>query len=193
VLALGASTGGTEALREIVEVLPAGAPGLVVVQHMPAGFTRTLADRLNRSARVEVKEAETGDELRAGRVLIAPGDRHMRLERVRSGYSVDVFGGPLVSRHRPSVDVLFTSVARAAGPDAVGAILTGMGDDGARGLLEMRRAGGATIAQNEESCVVFGMPKAAIERGAAEEVVPLTRVVERMLARAGAPSRDRSA
>lgn len=193
VLAIGASTGGTEALREIVEVLPPDAPGLVVVQHMPAGFTRALAERLNRSAEVEVREAESGDEVRNGRVLIAPGDRHMRLERTGAGYAVDVFGGPLVSRHRPSVDVLFNSVAQAAGSDAVGAILTGMGDDGARGLLEMRRAGAGTLAQSEDSCVVFGMPKAAIERGAVDEVVPLDRLVERLLARAGAPARGRSA
>jgi two-component system chemotaxis response regulator CheB len=184
VLAIGASTGGPDALRLVVEALPPEAPGTAIVQHMPAGFTRAFADRLNRGARVEVKEAEAGDELSRGRVLIAPGDRHLRVHRAGKGYEVEVAGGPLVSRHRPSVDVLFHSVAEAAGRDAVGVILTGMGEDGARGLLAMREAGARTFAQDEESCAVYGMPKAAVALGAVDEICSLAGLPERILRRA---------
>ena len=173
ILALGASTGGTEALRTILESMPADAPGMLVVQHMPEMFTRAFAERLDRSCRIEVKEAVDGDRVLEGRALIAPGNKHMLLRRNGGHYAVEVAEGPLVSRHRPSVDVLFRSVAIAAGRNAVGAILTGMGDDGAMGLLEMRQAGAVTLAQDEASSVVFGMPKEAIERGAVDEVVPL--------------------
>ena len=181
VIAIGASTGGTEALRAILEVLPDDAPGLVIVQHMPEGFTRAFADRLNGLCRVHVKEAESGDRVEAGRALIAPGNRHLLLRRSGSSYRVDVVDGPAVSRHRPSVDVLFRSVAQAAGRQAVGALLTGMGRDGAHGLLEMKVVGAATLAQDEASCVVFGMPKEAIALGAADEVVPLRRMPARLL------------
>ena len=183
VVALGASTGGTEALRLVLEAMPVDSPGLLVVQHMPEAFTRAFAERLDRSCRIEVKEAADGDRVLEGRALVAPGNRHLMLRRSGGHYAVEVADGPLVSRHRPSVDVLFRSVARAAGPNAVGAILTGMGDDGASGLLEMRQAGAATLAQDEASCVVFGMPKEAIERGAADDVVPLDQMASALLRR----------
>ena len=186
VVAVGASTGGTEALREVLEAMPPDAPGIVIVQHMPEFFTKAFADRLNGSCRVEVKEAAHGDRVMAGRALVAPGNRHTLLVRSGAHYAVEVRDGPLVSRHRPSVDVLFRSVAVAAGPNAVGVILTGMGSDGAEGLLEMKRAGALTIAQDEASCVVFGMPKEAIERGAIDDVVPLGRLAHFILRRAGA-------
>ena len=191
VIALGASTGGTEALRTILEAMPADAPGLLVVQHMPEGFTRAFADRLDRTCRIEVKEAADGDRVLDGRALIAPGQRHMMLRRSGAHYVVELSDGPLVSRHRPSVDVLLRSVAAAAGRNAVGAILTGMGDDGAAGLLEMRQAGAVTLAQDEDSCVVFGMPRAAIERGAADHVVPLDHMAARVLRHAEGLSRPR--
>ncbi len=191
VVAIGASTGGTEALREILEAVPPDAPGTVIVQHMPETFTRAFADRLCRTCRIEVKEAASGDRVTDGRALIAPGNRHMILVRSGAHYAVEVHDGPLVSRHRPSVDVLFRSVACAAGPNAVGVILTGMGDDGADGLLEMRRAGATTLAQDEASCVVFGMPKQAIERGAADHVVPLASVAGAILRRGGGAHADR--
>jgi two-component system, chemotaxis family, protein-glutamate methylesterase/glutaminase len=181
ILALGASTGGTEALRTILESMPADAPGMLVVQHMPEVFTRAFAERLDRSCRIEVKEAVDGDRVLEGRALIAPGNKHMLLRRNGGHYAVEVAEGPLVSRHRPSVDVLFRSVAIAAGRNAVGAILTGMGDDGAMGLLEMKQAGAVTLAQDEASSVVFGMPKEAIERGAVDEVVPLDQVAAMLL------------
>jgi two-component system chemotaxis response regulator CheB len=181
ILALAASTGGTEALRTILEELPPDAPGAVVVQHMPEGFTRAFADRLNAACRIEVKEAENGDRVSEGRALVAPGNRHTSVARDASGFFVEVSDGPLVSRHRPSADVLFRSVAAAAGRDAVGAILTGMGADGAPGLLAMSRAGAATIAQDEASSVVFGMPKEAIALGAASEVLPLTAIAQALL------------
>jgi two-component system chemotaxis response regulator CheB len=158
---------------------------MVVVQHMPEVFTRTFAERLDRLCRIEVKEAASGDRVRAGRALIAPGNRHTRLVRTGAHYEVEVDDGPLVSRHRPSVDVLFRSVAKAAGPNALGVILTGMGDDGAEGLAEMKRAGAATIAQDERSCVVFGMPKEAIERHAVDDVLPLSRIAAAILHKAG--------
>jgi len=181
VVAIGASTGGTEALRTILEAMPADVPGLVIAQHMPEVFTRAFAERLNVSCRIEVKEAVDLDRVLEGRALIAPGNRHLLLRRSGGHYRVEVADGPLVSRHRPSVDVLFRSVAMAAGSNAVGVILTGMGDDGAAGLLEMRQAGAKTLAQDEDSCVVFGMPKEAIQRGAVDEIVGLERMAPVML------------
>lgn len=170
---MGASTGGTESLRAVLETLPADSPGIVIVQHMPEKFTAAFARRLNGLCQVEVKEAEDGDSVLRGRVLIAPGNRHMLLQRSGARYYVSIKDGPLVSRHRPSVDVLFRSAAHHAGGNALGILMTGMGDDGAAGLLEMRQAGATTIAQDEETSVVFGMPKEAITRGAAMKVVPL--------------------
>ena len=184
VLALGASTGGTEALRFVLEAMPPGCPGLVIVQHMPEGFTRAFAQRLDELCAIEVKEASEGDRVVAGRALIAPGNRHLLLQRSGEGYIVRLESGPLVSRHRPSVDVLFGSVARAAGGRAVGALFTGMGRDGAEGLAKMRSAGAVTLAQDEASCVVFGMPKEAIALGAVDEVVSLGEMPARLLARA---------
>jgi two-component system chemotaxis response regulator CheB len=173
VVCIGASTGGTESLRVVLEALPADSPGIVVVQHMPEKFTAALARRLDTLSAMEVREAADGDTVLRGRVLIAPGNKHMLLQRSGARYYVAVKDGPLVSRHRPSVDVLFRSAAHNAGGNALGIIMTGMGDDGARGLLEMRQAGAATIAQDEASCVVFGMPKEAIALGGAERVLPL--------------------
>ncbi|AYG95401.1 chemotaxis response regulator protein-glutamate methylesterase [Brevundimonas naejangsanensis] len=176
VVCIGASTGGTEALREVLQALPANAPGVVVVQHMPAGFTAAFAKRLNSVCEVEVKEARHGDPVLRGHVLIAPGDKHLLLERQGARYQVAIKDGPPVSRHRPSVDVLFRSAARAAGRNALGVIMTGMGDDGARGLLEMKEAGACTLAQDEATSVVFGMPREAIARGAALKVAPLEQI-----------------
>ena len=176
VVAIGASAGGTEALHLLLRGLPPDSPGIVVVQHMPEGFTAAFAQRLNEECPVSVKEAESGDRLESGRVLIAPGNRHTLVQRVGFSYFIEVRDGPLVSRHRPSVDVLFRSVAQSAGPNAIGVIMTGMGDDGAIGLLEMREAGAHTIAQDEASCVVFGMPKEAIALGGAKEVLPLSSI-----------------
>jgi two-component system, chemotaxis family, protein-glutamate methylesterase/glutaminase len=173
IVCIGASTGGTESLRELLEVLPVDSPGIVIVQHMPELFTAAFARHLDGLCQVSVKEAEDGDPVLRGRVLIAPGNRHTLLQRNGARYHVSVREGPLVSRHRPSVDVLFRSAARSAGANALGIIMTGMGDDGAAGLLEMREAGAQTVAQNEETCVVFGMPKEAIARGAAMRIVPL--------------------
>lgn len=181
IIVVGASTGGTEALRELLEPLPADGPGLVIVQHMPEGFTGAFARRLNQCCRIEVKEAESGDRVVQGRALIAPGNRHVVLRRTGGQYAVDVVEGPLVSRHRPSVDVLFRSAAQAAGPNAIGVILTGMGDDGAEGLREMKGAGARTLAQDEASCVVFGMPKEAIARGAVDEILPLNMISAALL------------
>ena len=181
VVAIGASTGGTEALREVLGAMPPDCPGIAVVQHMPELFTRAFADRLNRECAVEVKEASNGDRLNPGRVLIAPGNHHMLVQRSGAHYIVEVIEGPLVSRHRPSVDVLFRSVAKSAGPNAVGVIMTGMGDDGAQGLLEMRQAGAKTVAQDESTCVVFGMPREAIARGAARAVVPLRSIAHTIM------------
>lgn len=176
IICIGASTGGTEALREVLEALPAATPGILIVQHMPEKFTHAFAHRLDGLCAMTIKEAEDGDVVQPGRVLIAPGNQHMLLQRAGTRYTVNIMDGPHVSRHRPSVDVLFRSAAQAAGRNAMGIILTGMGDDGARGLLEMRQAGSVTLAQDEDSCVVFGMPKEAIQRGAAGKVVPLSRV-----------------
>ncbi len=182
VVCIGASTGGTEALREVLVALPANAPGIVVVQHMPESFTKAFAKRLNTLCEVDVKEAENGDTVMRGHVLIAPGGlRHTMLERQGARYVVAVKEGPLVSRHRPSVDVLFRSAARNAGANAVGIIMTGMGDDGARGLLEMKQAGARTIAQDEATSVVFGMPKEAIARGAADRIAPLDAIARELL------------
>lgn len=176
VIALGTSTGGTQALQTVLTSLPEDCPGIVVVQHMPEKFTAAFADRLNRLCRCEVKEAANGDRVRPGRVLIAPGGRHMQLKRSGAQYHVTIQDGPPVNRHKPSVDVLFRSVAREAGKNAIGVIMTGMGDDGARGLLEMRAAGALTAAQDEASCVVFGMPKEAIARGAAAQIIALSQI-----------------
>ena len=176
IICIGASTGGTEALREVLAALPAGGPAILIVQHMPEKFTIAFARRLNSLCAIDVKEAADGDVVPAGRVLIAPGNQHMVLVRSGSRYTVSIVDGPHVSRHRPSVDVLFRSAAQVAGRNAMGIILTGMGDDGARGLLEMRLAGSMTLAQDEDSCVVFGMPKEAIERGAVAKIVALRKV-----------------
>ena len=178
VIAIGASTGGTEAIREVLTAMGPDCPGIVIVQHMPELFTRAFAERLNKDCVIEVKEAANGDRILNGRALIAPGNHHLLVQRSGAHYVVAVKDGPLVSRHRPSVDVLFRSVAAAAGPNAVGVIMTGMGDDGAEGLLEMRQAGAKTIAQDEATCVVFGMPKEAIARGAAESVLSLPRIAD---------------
>ena len=181
VVVVGASTGGTEALRELLEAMPPDAPGLAIVQHMPEVFTAQFAKRLDQLCRIEVKEAQTNDRLVSGRALIAPGNRHLVVRRSGAHYFVDVVDGPPVSLHRPSVNVLFRSAAQAAGPNAVGVILTGMGDDGAAGLAELRRAGARTIAQDEATCVVFGMPKEAIAAGGVEEVLPLPRIAAQVL------------
>jgi len=185
VVVIGASTGGTEALRALLEALPPDAPGIVIVQHMPEMFTRAFADRLDSLCRITVKEAERNDTVLRGRALIAPGNHHTLLKRSGARYYVDIKDGPLVSRHRPSVDVLFRSAARYAGANAVGVIMTGMGDDGASGMLEMKQAGAVTIAQDEATSVVFGMPNEAIKRGAVDIVLPLQRIAASMLVHAG--------
>jgi two-component system, chemotaxis family, protein-glutamate methylesterase/glutaminase len=182
VVCVGASTGGTEALREFLEELPANAPGIVIVQHMPEKFTAAFAKRLNGLCEMEIKEAENGDPVLRGHVLIAPGDKHMLLERQGARYVVSVKDGPLVSRHRPSVDVLFRSAARSAGANAMGIIMTGMGDDGARGMLEMHQAGAFNVAQDEATSVVFGMPKEAIAKGGVDRVLPLDAIARELLA-----------
>ena len=183
VIAIGASTGGTEALREVLVEFPADSPGIVVVQHMPEMFTKQFAKRLDDLCQLTVKEAENGDKVLRGQVLIAPGGKHMLVKRSGAIYYVEIIDGPLVNRHRPSVDVLFRSVARYAGKNAVAAILTGMGDDGARGMLEMKEAGVFTVAQDEKSCVVFGMPKEAIRMGGVDKVVPLKDVTRTLLSK----------
>ncbi|OQY60312.1 MAG: chemotaxis response regulator protein-glutamate methylesterase [Desulfobacteraceae bacterium 4572_88] len=176
VVAVGASTGGTEALRIFLEAFPLDCSGIVIVQHMPEHFTRAFSDRLNTICRIEVKEAENGDSVLRGRALIGPGNRHILLKRSGARYYVEVRDGPLVCRHRPSVDVLFRSAARYAGANAVGVIMTGMGDDGARGMREMKEAGAMNIAQDEATSVVFGMPQEAIKRGAVDKVLPLESI-----------------
>ncbi|NUM87843.1 MAG: chemotaxis response regulator protein-glutamate methylesterase [Bdellovibrionales bacterium] len=181
VLAIGSSTGGTEALKEVFLRMPEKIPAILVVQHIPAVFSRAFADRLNSLNPFEVKEAENGDEVRPGRVLIAPGGHQMRVAKVSGRCQVVVDKSPPVNRHQPSVDVLFESVAKVLGADAVGAILTGMGADGARGLLQMKETGSSTLAQDEASCVVYGMPQAAVKLGAADEVVPLLRMAEKLM------------
>ncbi len=180
-VAIGSSTGGVEALRDIILALPPDAPPIVVTQHIPPHFSRSFAERLNGLAAVRVKEAEDGDRVVAGHVYIAPGDRHMEVKRSGAALVLHLHDGPLVSGHKPSVDVLFQSVAEACGAKAVGIILTGMGRDGAQGLLEMRKAGAQTRGQDETSCVVYGMPKAAFEIGAVEKELPLSRIAEEIL------------
>ncbi len=176
IIAVGASTGGTEAIRIFLEGLSSESPGVVVVQHMPELFTKSFADRLNSLLPLEIKEAQNGDKVMRGQVLIAPGSHHMLLKKRGTTYFVEIIDGPLVNRHRPSVDVLFRSVAMAAGSNAVGIIMTGMGDDGAQGMLEMKEAGAMTIAQDEKSCVVFGMPKEAIKLNAVDKILPLESI-----------------
>jgi two-component system chemotaxis response regulator CheB len=176
IVAVGASTGGTEALRVLLESLPADAPGLVIVQHMPEQFTAQFARRLNELCRITVKEAEDKESVLRGQALIAPGNKHMLLKRSGARYYVEIRDGPLVSRHRPSVDVLFRSAARYAGKNSVGVIMTGMGDDGAKGMLEMKEAGAYNLAQDEASCVVFGMPQEAIKAGGVDRVLPLSHL-----------------
>ncbi|MGB8932430.1 MAG: chemotaxis response regulator protein-glutamate methylesterase [Anaeromyxobacteraceae bacterium] len=181
VVVIGASTGGTEALREFLQVMPPDAPGIAIVQHMPEVFTAQFAKRLDEICRIEVKEAETNDRLVSGRALIAPGNHHLAVRRSGALYFVDVLDGPPVKLHRPSVEVLFRSAAQAAGKNAVGVIMTGMGDDGADAMVELRQAGAHTIAQDESTCVVFGMPKEAIERGGVDEILPLPRIAGAVL------------
>ena len=175
-IAIGTSTGGTQALEEVLVRLPRVCPGILIVQHMPEKFTASFAERLNSLAQIQVREAKNNDRIIPGLALIAPGGKHMALKRNGAQYHVEIFDGAPVNRHRPSVDVLFRSVAKFAGRNATGIIMTGMGDDGARGLLEMREAGARTVAQDEQSCVVFGMPKEAIQLGAVKEVLPLSRI-----------------
>jgi two-component system chemotaxis response regulator CheB len=181
VIAVGASTGGTEALRVFLTALPLDCPPVVIVQHMPEVFTRAFADRLNQECGIEVAEARDGDRLQTGQALIAPGNRHMLVDRSGKELVVRIIDGPLVSRHRPSVDVLFRSVATSVGSKAVGIIMTGMGDDGAQGLSEMKEAGADTIAQDEATSIVFGMPKSAISRGAVDIVIPLEHIARAAL------------
>lgn len=185
-IAIGASTGGTEAIRHVLQPLPLSSPALLITQHMPPGFTRSFADRLNKLCQIGVKEAEDGERVLPGHAYIAPGDRHMELARSGANYQIKIHDGPAVNRHRPSVDVLFHSVAKQAGRNAVGVILTGMGNDGAAGMLAMRQAGAWTLAQNEASCVVFGMPREAINMGGVCEVVDLSQVSQQMLAKISA-------
>jgi two-component system chemotaxis response regulator CheB len=188
-VALGSSTGGTQALEHVLSALPAETPGIVIVQHMPGQFTRSFAERLNSICEIEVKEAQDGDAVLPGRALLAPGNFHMVVRASGARRVVGIVDGPRVGRHKPSVDVLFDSVASVAGANAIGALMTGMGADGARGLKAMRDSGAWTIAQDEKSCVVFGMPRVAIELGAACEVAPLDRIAQRLLERA-AVARD---
>ena len=178
ILALGASTGGTEAIQTILAGFPSNTPPVIIVQHMPAGFTRTFAERLNNIFSFRVKEAENGEELTHGKVLIAPGGYHTAIRQSAGGYCADVYGGALVNRHRPAVDVLFGSVARVAGGNATGILLTGMGSDGAAGLLEMKKSGALTIAQDKATSVVYGMPKEAEKIGAVQYVLPLQHIAE---------------
>lgn len=181
VIVLGASTGGTEAIRSLLREMPENMPGIAIVQHMPEGFTRSFSNSLNQISRLEVKEAENGDKLYKGRVLIAPGNKHMLLKRVGKEYFVEVKDGPLVNRHRPSVDVLFRSAARYAGNNALGIILTGMGNDGAKGMQELHDTGAHTIAQDETSCIVFGMPKEAIKAGGIDDILPLNTITQSLV------------
>lgn len=183
IIAIGASTGGTEALRHVLEPLPPACPALLITQHMPAGFTHSFAERLNRICQITVKEAEQGERVLPGHAYIAPGDKHMQLERSGANYQIRLLNTPPVNRHRPAVDVLFQSVAACAGRNAVGVLLTGMGNDGAAGLLEMKKAGSWTIAQNEASCVVYGMPREAVLLDAASEVTHLNEISQHMINR----------
>jgi len=178
VVAIGTSTGGTQALEEILSSLPSMSPGIVIVQHMPEKFTRAFATRLNGLCEIEVKEAENLEVVTPGKALIAPGGKHMMLKRNGTRYFIEIIDGPLVNRHRPSVDVLFRSAAASAGKNALGIIMTGMGDDGAKGLLEMKNSGAHTLAQDKDSCVVYGMPKEAVNLGAVCESISLRRIPE---------------
>ena len=189
VVALGTSTGGTQALEVVLTSLPRACPGIVIVQHMPALFTAEFANRLNGLCQIAVKEAQNNDRVTPGRALIAPGGKHLLLRRNGAQYFVEVMDGPLVNRHRPSVDVLFRSVAKCAGANALGVIMTGMGDDGAAGLLEMRKAGARTLAQDEESCVVYGMPKEAVKRGGVERTVALSAIWREIMQQLGSEVR----
>ncbi|RAW98258.1 MULTISPECIES: protein-glutamate methylesterase/protein-glutamine glutaminase [unclassified Photorhabdus] len=182
-IAVGASTGGTEAIKNLLQPLPVTSPALLITQHMPPGFTRSFAERLNKLSQITVKEAENGERILPGHAYIAPGDRHMELCRNGADYQVLISDAPAVNRHRPSVDVLFRSIAKFAGKNAVGVLLTGMGSDGAAGLLEMKQAGAYTLAQDEASCVVFGMPRAAIQMGAVDEVMDILKMSKSMLAK----------
>lgn len=182
VVAIGASTGGTQALQQVLTAMPSNAPGMVIVQHMPEHFTRAFADRLNSLCSIEVKEAENGDDVLPGRALIAPGNFHLLLKRSGARYYVEVRSGPLVGRHRPSVNVLFKSVATYAGANAIGVIMTGMGADGAEGIRMMKNSGAATIAQDEATSVVYGMPCEAVKTGAIDHVCPLDRIPAQILA-----------
>ncbi|GGX80059.1 chemotaxis response regulator protein-glutamate methylesterase [Litchfieldella qijiaojingensis] len=188
-LIIGASTGGTEAIRAVLEPLPANAPALMITQHMPGGFTRSFAERLNKLCRITVKEAEDGERVVPGHAYIAPGDAHLKLARSGANYVARLDSGPPVNRHRPSVDVLFDSVAQHAGRNAIGVLLTGMGRDGAQGLLRMHQAGSTTLAQDEASCVVFGMPREAIALGGASEVISLEEIAPRLMALVAASGR----
>jgi len=181
VIVVGASTGGTEAISEFLMSMPPDSPGIVIVQHMPEKFTASFAKRLNSVCAISVKEAEDNDTVIRGRALIAPGNRHMMLKRSGARYYVEIKDGPLVSRHRPSVDVLFRSAAMYAGKNAIGVILTGMGDDGAKGMSEMKEAGAFNIAQDERTSVVYGMPREAVKAGAVDCVLPLNNIAERAL------------
>jgi len=186
VIAIGTSTGGTQALERVLTALPRVCLGMVIVQHMPEKFTGAFAERLNSLCQIEVREAKTGDRVMPGRALIAPGGKHMLMRRSGAQYHVEVVDGPPVSRHRPSVDVLFRSVAKCAGRNALGIIMTGMGDDGAKGMKEMHDMGAKTLAQDEESCVVYGMPKEAVKLGAVDRIVPLELVAHEIVAYGGA-------
>ncbi|MDP7059918.1 MAG: chemotaxis response regulator protein-glutamate methylesterase [Candidatus Marinimicrobia bacterium] len=181
IIAIGSSTGGTIALRDVLSPLPADMPGIVIVQHMPKAFTASFAESLNNECLLNVCEAKEGEKVERGKVLISPGDQHMMLKLVGKDYTVTLNSGELVNRHRPSVDVLFRSVANLVGKKSTGVILTGMGDDGAAGMLEMHNAGSLTLAQNEESCVVYGMPRKAVEFGAVDEVKNLEGIVKRLI------------
>lgn len=181
IIVLGSSTGGTEAIRVLLSSMPDDMPGIAIVQHMPEGFTKSFSNSLDQISRLSVKEAETGDKLYRGRVLIAPGNKHMLIKRVGKEYFVEVKEGPLVNRHRPSVDVLFRSAARYAGSNAIGVILTGMGNDGAKGMKEMHDAGARTVAQDEQSCVVYGMPKEAVREGGVDDVVALDAITQHLV------------
>jgi two-component system chemotaxis response regulator CheB len=181
IVVIGASTGGTEALREILVNLPADSPGVLIAQHMPENFTKSFAKRMDSQCKISVKEAEENERILPGHAYIAPGNMHLLIKRNGARYGIELNQGALVNRHRPSVDVLFRSAANVAGPNALGIILTGMGKDGAQGMLEMHQAGAHTIAQDEESCVVFGMPKEAIALGGVSEVLPLQSIAKRAL------------
>ncbi|MCA9421035.1 MAG: chemotaxis-specific protein-glutamate methyltransferase CheB, partial [Nitrospira sp.] len=176
IIAIGASTGGTEALRELLEVLPPNTPPIVITQHMPERFTKSFAERLNELCQIHVKEAQEGDSVMPGQALLAPGNYHMELRRSGARYYVSLNQEPPINRHRPSVDAMFRSVARYAGGNSLGVILTGMGNDGAAGMVEMKQAGALNFAQDEESCVVFGMPKEAIKAGGVDKILPLNDI-----------------